>query len=144
MTCRHYSGIMGTRDRKGIYITAFVIYMAIVAALCFLRPESLPEVEIDTFWGIPIDKVMHFFLFLPYPVLSARIFITKETSPAVCIAILTVLAVSGAGIAYGTEILQAHIGYRTYEADDLYADFCGIAIGAAACAAYITFKRLES
>ena len=63
---------------KKISLALFCIYLVAVAALCFLRPSSLPEMNIKTFLGLPIDKVLHFLMFLPYPVLSGMSFMDRE------------------------------------------------------------------
>lgn len=122
---------------KKAYISLFAIYMAAVAALCFLRPDSLPEVGKDTFLGIPIDKIMHFMMFFPFPVLSGMVFLDRDRRIVSNIATILILAAAGAGVAYGTEILQAHTGYRSYEIADFYADLIGISAGAIAAMTYI-------
>lgn len=126
-----------------IYIITFCIYLAAVALLCFLKPSSLPEVDIKTFLGLPIDKVLHFLMFLPYPVLAGLVFISSEQRPAAAVIILLILAVTGIGVAYGTEIIQSHTGYRSYEIADFHADMIGIAAGTLLAAAYITYTRLK-
>lgn len=122
---------------KTLYIFLFVIYMATVAVLCFLRPESLPEVDKDTFLGIPIDKILHFLMFVPFPVLAGMVFIKRDGRTAANIATMLILAVAGAGIAYGTEVLQSHTEYRSYEIADFYADLVGISAGTIAALTYI-------
>ena len=113
---------------RRIFIPLFVLYLAAVAILCFMRPESLPETEKFLF-SIPMDKVAHFIMFLPYPALAATSFIRKGMTPWQKAALLAIVAVTGAGLAYGTEVLQAHTGYRAYEIADFKADLIGIAAG---------------
>lgn len=131
------------RRLRSIYIALFCIYMAAVAVLCFIRPSSLPEMDVKTFLGIPIDKMLHFLMFLPYPVLAGTAFIRRDCTTACGTAVLAVIAVTGIGISYGTEVVQAHTGYRSYEIGDFYADLAGIAAGSIASAAYLTFTRLK-
>ena len=131
------------RRLKKIYIAVFCIYLTAVALLCFLRPSSLPEVDIKTFLGIPIDKCLHFLMFLPFPILSGLVFIDKESGLLSGIAIMAVLAVVGSGLAYGTELIQAHTGYRAYEIGDFIADAIGICAGTAAFLSYTITTRLK-
>lgn len=128
---------------KKIYTTLFCIYLAAVALLCFLKPSSLPEMDIKTFLGIPIDKVLHFLMFLPYPILAGMSFMNREHPFHRNVSVLLVLAIVGIGIAYGTEVIQAHTGYRAYEMADFYADMTGIATGSTAALAYLIYIRLK-
>lgn len=114
---------------KRICIAAFCVYMIAVAVLCFIRPSSLPEVDIKSFLGIPIDKLLHFLMFLPYPFLSGMSFMSRKMSIIANMLTLIILTVAGIGIAYGTELIQAQTDYRSYEIADFKADAIGIAIG---------------
>ena len=128
---------------KKLYIVAFCIYMAAVAVLCFMNPSQLPEIDVKTFLGIPIDKVLHFLMFLPYPILSSLSFITRGTGTLKNLAILLVLIVLGIGISYGTEAIQAQTGYRSYDLEDFYADMVGIATGTILTTVYIAYTKLN-
>ena len=126
-----------------IHITLFCVYLTAVGVLCFLKPSSIPEIDVKTFLGIPIDKALHFLMFLPYPILASPIFIGRDCSMACGIIIIAVLALTGAGIAYGTELIQAQTGYRSYEIGDFQADITGIMAGSLSAAAYLTYTRLK-
>ena len=143
MTCRLFKKIEMKSNLRKLYTAFFCIYLIAVGLLCFLRPSSLPEVDIKTFLGIPIDKLLHFLMFLPYPILSGLVFIRKEQKMAVSIAILITLAVLGIGISYGTELIQARTGYRSYEIEDFYADMTGIATGFIISTIYLTYIKLK-
>lgn len=132
------------KNRLKIFSTiAFCTYLAAVCVLCFIRPSSLPEMDIKTFLGIPIDKVLHFLMFLPYPVLSGIVFISKEHKrPAVTVTMF-ILALTGIGVAYGTEMIQSHTDYRSYETADFYADMTGIAAGTLLTASCLIYTRLK-
>ena len=54
--------------RRIFYIFAFCVYIASILALCLIKPDDLPQPEIY-FFGLPVDKVVHFLMFLPFPVL---------------------------------------------------------------------------
>lgn len=128
---------------KVLSIVAFCVYLAAVAVLCFIKPSSLPEMDIKTFLGIPIDKILHFIMFLPYPVLSGMVFISKEQKRPAVIATLLILALTGIGVAYGTEMIQSHTDYRSYEIADFYADIAGIAAGTIFTASCLIYTRLK-
>ena len=96
-----------------------------------------------TFLGIPIDKCLHFLMFLPFPILAGLVFTDKERSFLSGLAIMTVLAVVGSGLAYGTELIQAHTGYRAYETEDFIADAIGICAGTVIFLSYTIITRLK-
>lgn len=130
-------------NHRIIFITLLCIYLTAVALLCFLRPSSLPEVEIKTFLGLPIDKVLHFLMFLPYPILAGMSFISMKNGFLRSIIILTVVLTAGIGMAYGTELIQGESGYRAYEIADFHADLAGISAGSIIMLAYMTYYRLK-
>ena len=55
--------------RKILFISAFCIYLAAVFFLCLMKPDDLPQTELMLF-GLPADKVAHFLMFFPFPVLG--------------------------------------------------------------------------
>ena len=126
---------------KKISLALFCIYLAAVAALCFLRPSSLPEMNIKTFLGLPIDKVLHFIMFFPYPVLSGLSFMYRRFSLGRNFLILLVLTIAGAGLAYGTEVIQRETGYRSYDMGDYIADMAGMAAGAILTLIFIIIQK---
>ena len=128
---------------KRICIAAFCAYLVAVAVLCFIRPSSLPEVNIKTLFGIPADKLVHFLMFLPYPVLSGMSFMSRKRNIFVNLITLGILVLTGVGIAYGTELIQAYTGYRSYEIADFKADVAGIAIGTAGAFFGMLYMKLK-
>lgn len=133
---------MMTRMDKRIYIAAFFLYLTAICILCFIKGDNLPDMEKFLF-GIPLDKAAHFVMFLPYPILASLSFIHKDHGVGKNVAILTVLTVVGFGLAYGTEVIQAQTGYRSYETGDFIADSAGLLTGALATAAFIIVKNRE-
>ena len=130
------------RSRK-TYVALFCIYLAAVAVACFTKPSNLPDLGAGSFMGIPMDKVLHFTLFLPFPVLASMSLIDPQRNRAANLFTLLVISVTGIGIAYATEAIQSEIGYRSYDMKDLVADSIGIATGALATAIIITCLRLK-
>ena len=106
----------------------FVLYLIAVAWLCFGHFESTEDVPRDI-CGIPLDKIVHFIMFFPYPVLAYfafNRFTAKWWSSLLC-TLATFL--SGALIAAGTEIGQARLTtYRSGDPDDWKADLLAIGV----------------
>lgn len=131
-------------DIKKLSLALFCLYIAAVAALCFMKPDDMPQVEKD-FFGIPLDKVAHFLMFTPFTILSGMTFIHKERSLWKGLTVIVILYVVGAGAAYGTEVLQAQTGYRAYEMGDFFADLSGLSFGTVVSAVYLAAtKRKET
>lgn len=126
--------------RKHVYIALFSIYIIAVAILCFMKTDGLPQVE-GTFFGLPMDKVAHFVMFMPFTILATLAFIHKETRPSRALAVLLLILVVGAGAAYGTEHIQSMTEYRSYDITDFHADMAGLGTGALITAAYILMHR---
>ncbi|MBO7192562.1 MAG: VanZ family protein [Bacteroidales bacterium] len=128
---------------KKTYIIVFCIYLSAVGVLCFMNPSDIPEIGLQTFLGIPIDKILHFLMFLPYPILAGLSFMNGRIGLVRNLIILTAIIITGIGVSYGTEVIQSHTEYRSYEINDFYADLTGIATGSLLTAAYITYTTLK-
>ena len=127
--------------RINIFAIVFCIYMAAVAMLCFMHGDRLPDMS-GTWFGLPSDKVAHFLMFLPFTPLAYLTFRRKRSSLWTKMVVLTLMLVIGGGLAYGTEIIQERLSYRTYEATDLIVDCIGLAAGYAVVALkIIIFKN---
>lgn len=113
---------------KTIMTILFCLYIAAIILLCFMKTDSVPDVQF-TLFGIPADKLVHFCMFAPYPVLAFQAFHPKDGSVWREAVVLTVLVILGIGLAYGTEQIQGITDYRSYEIADFYADSTGIAAG---------------
>lgn len=124
------------------YISAFLLcaYIVAVAVLCFMKPSSLPQVEMD-FFGIPMDKVVHFIMFLPFSILAYMTFWPADAGKLRKMAVLLVIVIFGAGMAVATERIQAMTGYRSGDIRDFVADMTGILAGAALTALFILLKK---
>lgn len=114
--------------RRHMAILLFAFYLAAVAYLCFLKPGSIPVLQ-QFIFGIPTDKVIHFIMFLPYPVLAYISF--RPDRKGVLTHMLTFIAIiaAGAAMAMGVERLQIAAG-RNYDIKDFYANIAGMAAGA--------------
>lgn len=123
-----------------IYSVLFCIYIAAVAFLCFAKPDDLPQMP-QLWFGLPADKVGHFLMFMPFPVLAFLTFETEGMAVGRQLLLLTVLLTVGAGLAIGTEHVQAQLAYRAAETKDFYADAAGLAIGGLCTLAFFILRR---
>ncbi|MBR6884057.1 MAG: hypothetical protein IKN06_13960 [Bacteroidales bacterium] len=109
----------------------FVLYLVAVAWLCFGKFSSVPDVP-RSFWGIPTDKVVHFLMFFPYPILAFFAFdpLTKTVRSTLLWTAATFL--TGCAVAGVTEIIQAkYLPYRMGDLADFKADLLALAIASA-------------
>jgi len=117
--------------KKNIRITSSILlclYIAAVAYLCFARPDNLPQAPMYLF-GLPMDKLAHFVMFVPFPILAYMTFVNLEMSIWRKIAVLTVIMAAGAGMAIGTERIQSVLAYRTGDVNDSLSDCIGLLAG---------------
>lgn len=105
----------------------FFLYLAAIAFLCFMHVDKLPDVEKFLF-GIPADKLAHFLMFLPFPILAYLAYdhLTNRFWSAVLFATATFII--GALLAYGTEYVQGKLPYRSMDINDFKADALALAI----------------
>ena len=92
-----------------------------------MHVDKLPDVQKFIF-GIPTDKVVHFGMFLPFPILAYLAYdhLTNKLSHAAFFALGT-LAI-GMLIAFATEYVQGMLPYRSMEMADFKADALALAI----------------
>ena len=126
--------------RRIISIVFFCIYLAVVAYLCFAKPDKMPELP-QLWFGLPADKVGHFLMFTPFPLLGLIAFEGDRMSVSSKIMLVGILVTLGIGTATGTEKIQALLEYRTAEQSDLLADSLGLCCGAAAASIYILTRK---
>lgn len=104
------------------------VYIASVFLLCFLNMGNAPSIRMEWF-GIPTDKVAHFLMFLPFPVLMTLTFSKKSWSSGRFLLFMLLTAVAGAAAGGGIELLQGLSEYRSCDINDFKADCIGIAVG---------------
>ena len=104
----------------------FGLYLVAVAVLCFAKfPES--EDVPRSLLGIPMDKLVHFLMFFPLPLLAYLAFDRYPGKRGT-----SALRASGAflgGCAYAafTELVQSRLPYRSGDPADFRADFVALA-----------------
>ena len=115
------------RSRVILSRIVFFLYLVAICFLLFATSDSLPSVS-STIWGLPTDKVAHFLMFFPFPILafmSSDRYSKKIWHPFL---FAVVLAVLGGAVAAITESIQGLLGYRSAELADFKVDLVAIAL----------------
>ena len=99
----------------------FGLYLVAVAVLCFAHsPES--EDAPKALWGIPMDKVVHFLMFFPLPVLAYLAFDRYRGKRWASVLWTTATLLCGCAFAAVTELVQSRLPYRSGDPADFRAD----------------------
>jgi VanZ family protein len=109
---------------RSLKILLFLAYLALVAWLCFGNFKPSPDIP-RSVWGIPIDKCIHFLMFLPFPILGTLAFDFRSWWRALAVSMLMANVV-----AFLFERLQSVLtAHRITDAQDLNANLLGITLG---------------
>ena len=130
-----------TRTRI-ISLILFSLYIAAVCYLCFAKPDEMPSIEIS-FFGLPIDKVVHFLMFLPFPILAFKAFESDNYKTGRRILLLLGIAAAGIALAAMTEFVQGFLSYRSEDTYDLFSDYMGLGTGMVGVIIYLIFRKLR-
>lgn len=110
------------RKPKTLFKVLFFLYLAAVLVLCFGHFDNTPSVPF-TILGIPTDKVVHFCMFFPFPILAFLAFDRFTSTVPASLAFGACTLVVGILLAMGTEWGQATLtNYRSGDRMDLLAD----------------------
>ena len=102
------------KPARTLWIVAFVLYFAAIVWLYFATFESDPQLP-AAILGIPLDKCVHFLMFLPFPVLGTIAFQKDSWWRTLCWS-----TVAANIIAFVFESQQHYINpYRYTQAEDL-------------------------
>lgn len=105
-----------------------LVYAAMVCMLCFMRLGN--GIDMSSEWlGIPKDKITHFFLFFPFPILMYAAFHMHRSKPVRLILFLLLTLVIGAAAGAGIELIQMTTDYRSCDILDFRADCIGLLCG---------------
>ena len=116
-------------SKKLITRILFFLYLAAVLFLCFGRFENTPDVP-WSFLGIPSDKLVHFCMFFPFPILAFLAFDKYTGTPRATFLYSGLTWVLGMLLALGTEWGQAHLTtWRSGDPLDLAADALALTLG---------------
>lgn len=113
------------------------VYLAAIGFMCFGNFSS-PDFEVPkTLFGVPVDKLVHFAMYLPFVPLFYYSF-GKEKRCWKTLLAGFVLALAFGGL---VELLQGRTAYRSCEAMDLLADGLGALAGLLITISVILIKR---
>ena len=116
-----------------------LLYVVAVAYLCFANFHKLPEVP-KTFLGIPMDKIVHFCMFFPFPILAFFAYDKLTETPWQALAALLCICAFGGIFAGLTEIVQGMLPYRSQDIQDYGADLLAIGISGLLVFVYDVYK----
>lgn len=105
-----------------------ILYIIALAILCFGHFGNLPQIH-SKILGLEQDKVFHFLMFLPFPLLSYFALGKSPSGPWKALGIVLLIFLAGCLIAAATEIGQGFLPYRTPDSKDFLADASAIALG---------------
>ena len=116
-------------DKKKLILRVlFFVYLAAVLYLCFGKFENTPNVPWSIL-GIPSDKLVHFCMFFPFPILAFLAFDKYTETPKTTFLFSGITWVLGLLLALGTEWGQAHLTtWRSGDPLDLTADVLSITL----------------
>ena len=113
--------------RRVIGLIVFLIYLGVVVWCCFGNFEDLPKPK-QSILGIPIDKIVHFLMFVPFPFLCYMAFGPEHVKPWKSVLAILLSFLSGCLVAAGTEMGQSFTSHRTADPKDFMADAIALAI----------------
>ncbi len=126
--------------KKIVSRVLLALYFLAIGVLCFSHFDSGMDLP-ATFWGIPQDKLAHFLMFLPYPILATLALHLPAGKPRSLILFLLWVVIAGGVIAGATELIQGTTGYREADIADFRADCLGIFTGAVLTLIYGAVSR---
>ncbi len=108
----------------------FGLYLVAVAVLCFGKFDGAQDEPRDL-WGIPTDKIVHFLMFFPFPILAclASGGYRGERWQATFRTVIAFLA--GCAFAAATEWVQTWLSYRSGDPVDFGADALALLLSSA-------------
>ena len=115
-----------SQKQKIAFRILFFLYIAGVLYLCFGRFDNAPSIELNL-WGIPTDKLVHFGMFFPFPILAFLAFDPYTETVPQTLLFVGVTFLIGLIVAVGTEWGQASLtDYRSGDPLDFLADTIGL------------------
>ena len=119
---------MGAKFHKIFVLAAriaFLVYVGMVVYVCFGHFDDLPDMS-RPIWGIPQDKIIHFIMFFPFPIIAALALDLRPSRYGKAFLEALLLLVCGLAIAAATEIGQGFTDYRDPSVWDWVADISAL------------------
>ena len=126
-----------------LFRVLLAVYLICVVVLCFGNFSGLPDIE-EKILGFDPDKIVHFLMFLPFPVLAYAALGRQPAAPGKALVWALLLFLAGSVLAAGTEIGQHVLPYRNSDPKDFSADALALAVGALITLVVMHFKGLRN
>ena len=123
-----------------IYPVLMALYFIAVGFLCFGHFDSI-DMASGMFLGIPTDKIVHFSMFFPFPLLAYATFGRKIKGNFRTILSIVLIFAAGCILAIGTELGQGLTDYRSCDINDFRADAIGMAVSSIILVCIAFFRR---
>ena len=115
-----------TKGQKLAFRILFFLYLAGILFLCFWHFESLPTTP-SALLGIPMDKLVHCAMFIPFPILAFLAFDQYTGTVKQTLGFVGITLAVGLALAAGTEWGQSvFTEYRQGDPLDFLADSIGL------------------
>ena len=106
-----------------------VLYLVCLGVLCFGNFSGMPEME-KKILGFDPDKVVHFLMFFPFPILAWLASGRRLSGPWPALGLTLLLFLIGCALAACTEIVQQFLPWRSADPRDFSADALALALSA--------------
>ncbi len=123
-----------------IYPVLMALYFIAVGFLCFGHFDSI-DMASGMFLGIPTDKIVHFSMFFPFPLLAYATFGRKIKGNFRTMLSIVLIFATGCILAIGTELGQGLTDYRSCDINDFRADAIGMAVSSIILVCIEFFRR---
>ena len=129
------------RKHNLVSLILFILYLAALAWCCFGNFDDLAKVQ-KSFFGIATDKVVHFIMFFPFPILCFQSFSFAVRKQRTAFLATILVFFLGCLVAAGTEIGQSYTSYRSGDPMDFGADVLSMAISSVLCLiCYLIYRK---
>lgn len=129
------------RDRLHFILKAiFILYIIVLCFCCFWNFRGSIDLSTEL-WGIPRDKIAHFCMFFPFPIVFYLAFPKLRNTPRRYLKFSILALVTGVAAGLAIEIIQGLSGYRSCDMNDLLADFCGLVSSVLVLQVFVAFVR---
>lgn len=125
--CSRCSSSPTASTRALIFRLVLLLYIAAVAYLCFSNLDKVQDAP-KTIFGLPTDKIVHFLMFFPLPVLATFALDRKLIRVGEAIAFFFMACSLSCIFAGLTEIIQGMLPYRSEDIADFATDCSAICI----------------
>ena len=115
------------KRRRVIAVVVWVLYICAVLVLLLGKFSSSPDIPKEML-GIPMDKIVHFLIFLPSVILTYLTFYYRDMASKKVASMLVIAFFSAIAVAAASEIAQAFLPWRQGEPMDFVADLSGVVL----------------